>query len=564
MAGPNAQLEAAFARFAAQPGVAAQAVAQLRSAACVDAERLDQLNRQASAGLLNGFALEAPGSAQSLVGTYDKTSGVVTVPSSGFQPGSTTAGRDLQAVLGLQAIIVEFAHRTWQDPRGQQHTVSQDMVDNLQSTLNASPVLANQTKAAVALGHVQHFSLQGSGMAAGATYDGSTTDGSPKGINIPPSVLQTNAPASPQGRYDAADLTFVLGHEIQHGFNDADKDRATGRFLHDINVQAHAQAPVHDYSDELRAYIQAGREDEAKAQIAGWNALLSREQQRVPGANLDHMLFVTRNDRVRDFLLSGPSTPTAIAVANAGLAFNPDGSLSQTPGNVAAMGQHYFDRPSRVYAQPGERPVALGEHRPAPAADYTNYYGTWAVEQIIRAEDRANVRHRGARPQIAIDMAGLGMKEDLIEMEGLDLGVNRAPRPYIDTSRTPAVPGHFRHTQDASMGHDHRHVPIAGPGRIPASGDAMVDAWIDALQDGDDAAARAVQRLLAKPADAHRLWPEATTAAQAAEGPRGRALEASQNPSMLAFGAHPANLEPQAFVDPQPPRLPEPQHAMER
>ena len=146
MAGPNAQLEAAFARFAAQPGVAAQAVAQLRSAACVDAERLDQLNRQASGGLLTGFALEAPGRAQSLVGTYDKTSGVVTVPSSGFQPGSTTAGRDLQAVLGLQAIIVEFAHRTWQDPRGQQHTVSQDMVDNLQSTLNASPVLAKSAE----------------------------------------------------------------------------------------------------------------------------------------------------------------------------------------------------------------------------------------------------------------------------------------------------------------------------------------------------------------------------------------------------------------------------------
>src|SRR5690606_1275035 len=128
---------------------------------------------------------------------------------------------------------------------------------------------------------------------------------------------------------------------------------------------------------------------------------------------------------------------------NPGLVFNPDGSLSQTPANIAAMGQHYFDRPSQLHAQPGERPVALGEGRPRPTADYTNYYGTWAVEQIIRAEDRANVRHRGVRPQIAIDMAGLGMKEDLIEMEGLDLGANRAPRPYVDTSRTPAVPGHF-------------------------------------------------------------------------------------------------------------------------
>ncbi len=114
------------------------------------------------------------------------------------------------------------------------------------------------------------------------------------------------------------------------------------------------------------------------------------------------------------------------------------------------------------------------------------------------------------------------------------------------------------------MGHDHRHVPIASPARIPASGDAMVDAWIDALQDGDDAAARAVQRLLAKSADAHRLWPDATAAAQAPQGRHGHVLEASQYPSTLPFWTHAANLEPQAFVDPQPPRLPEPQHAMER
>src|SRR5690606_3128952 len=162
-----------------------------------------------------------------------------------------------------------------------------------------------------------------------------------------------------------------------------------------------------------------------------------------------------------------------VAVANPGLTFNADGSLSDTHANVAAMGQHYFDRPSRVYAQPGQRPVALGEGRPTPSADYINYYGTWAVERIIAAEDRANVRRQGARPQIAIDMAGLGMKEDLIEMEGLDLGANRAPRPYLDTSRTPAGPGHLHLKPDASIwlaprhsstdGHARSHVRSASP-----------------------------------------------------------------------------------------------------
>src|SRR3546814_8628875 len=77
-----------------------------------------------------------------------------------------------------------------------------------------------------------------------------------------------------------------MGHELQHGFNRHAKLKSTRTFLDDIRQQAGAKGPVHDYTDELRAYIQAGREDEAKAEIAGWNALLSLEKQHNPRAGL--------------------------------------------------------------------------------------------------------------------------------------------------------------------------------------------------------------------------------------------------------------------------------------
>ena len=511
---PNPQLEAALARFAAQPGTTPDQEAQLRAAVVADADRLGLLNRQAAAGQIKGFALEAPVGTPSLTGTYDKASGLITVPAGSFQPSSTAAGDDLRAVVGLQAITVDFAHQTWQNPAGQTHTVNQDMVTNLQSTLNESPVLATQIKDAVTKGHVQHFSLLSNSMAAGATYDGNTPqqDGTPKGINLPPLRLQTNSPANPQGLYNAQDLTFVLGHEIQHGFNDAARDQANRTFIQEIRTQAQVHGPLHDYSDELRAYIQAGREDEAKANISGWNALLSREQQGNPSAGLPEMARI-RNTRIEDFIVRGNSTTPAQALP--GLTFNQDGSLSETPVNIAAMGQHYFDRPSHVHAQPGQRPVGIGEHKPHPTADYPNYYGTWALEQIVAAEDRANVSYKGARPQIAIDMAGLGLKEDLIEMEGLDLGANKAPRPYLDTSQSPAKPGHFHHTQDASMGHDHQHVPIVAVERIRPSGDPVVDRWIDALQVGDQAAAKVVQQEFTYSPDGRRLWAESLADAHA-------------------------------------------------
>lgn len=259
---------------------------------------------------------------------------------------------------------VDFAHKTWQDAAGQTQTVSQDMVSNLQATFNGSPVLAEQIKEAVKQGHVRHFGLLDGSMSAGATYDGedaNARDRTPKGINLPPLGLQTRSGANSQGRFDAHDMTFVLGHEIQHGFNDATKDQARGDFMKAIGRQARAQGSVHGYTDELRGYIQAGREDEAKAEIAGWNALLSRERQSQPSISGPDLLLNTGNGRVDDFVAVDPMTN--LAVPKPGLTFNPDGSLSQTPANIAAMGQHYFDRPSPIHPQPGQRPVHIGQPR---------------------------------------------------------------------------------------------------------------------------------------------------------------------------------------------------------
>lgn len=471
MARPTPQLDTALAQFATQPGTTAEQAAQLRASVTASSNTLALFNRQAAAGQLQGFTLEPPGGAPNLTGAYDKQTGVIRLPVASFRPSGTAAGNDLNAVVGVQALSVEFAYKTYQDSAQQTHTVSQEMLSNLQATLNGSPVLAEQLKEVVRRGHVQHFSLLSGGMTAGATYDGNTRreDGTPKGINLPVLGLQSSTAANPRGRFDAIDMTFVLGHEIHHGFNDAARDRARDDFLQTISRQARVSAPTHDYTDALRSFLQAAREDEAKAHIAGWNALLSRVQKDTPGAGLSDMAL-TRNDRLDDFLVRSAPTATTPPRPKPGIRFNADGSLSQTPDNIAAMGQHYFDRPARDYAQPDERPMRIGNHKdlagtPQPSADYPNYYAVWPLEQIIAAEDRANVRYQGSRPQIAIDMAGIGLREDLIEKEGLDLGRNTAPRPYLDTSHSPAAPGHFHHTQDGSANpqHNHQHVPVAAP-----------------------------------------------------------------------------------------------------
>ncbi|MGH8387309.1 MAG: XVIPCD domain-containing protein [Pseudomonas sp.] len=472
MASPSTQLEAALAQFSGQQGVTPDQVAQLRAALTADARLLRQFDQAAQAEHLKGFALQAANSnIHNLVGAYDIQSGVVMLPRASFQTTGPAPSTDLKATLKVQQMSVEFGNSTYQDAASNSHSVTQDMVDNLQSTINNSPVLADEIKRAVTTldptdrnrrAQLEHFGFVGPGVAAGGTYDGIN-----KVMHLPPLGLQTNSASNPQGRFSDIDMTFVLGHEIQHGFNHTAKVQATNTFLRNVGAQARAIEPVHDYTDELRTYIQAGREDEARAEIAGWNAVMSRERQGNPSADLDHMLKIS-NVRLRDFVQQDPSTTMPKASALSGLTFDQNGSLPQTSANIAAMGQHYFDRPSPDYAQSGQRPVGLGEHKNLagnlqPTADYPNYYGTWAVEQILVAEDQANVVHRGIRPRLTIDMASIGLKEDLIEKEGLDLGRNKAPRPYYDSSHTPASLHHFDHTQDGSVSpqQDHQYVPIS-------------------------------------------------------------------------------------------------------
>src|SRR3546814_5817435 len=69
-------------------------------------------------------------------------------------------------------MAVDFAHQAYRDLANQSHVVSTDMLDNLQSTLNGSPVLAEQAKAAVKHGHLERFAILDPAMSAGATYDG--------------------------------------------------------------------------------------------------------------------------------------------------------------------------------------------------------------------------------------------------------------------------------------------------------------------------------------------------------------------------------------------------------
>lgn len=465
---PNAELNAAISSFEKQPGVTAQQVAQLRHALASDSGMLSDLNQEAVAGQLRGFAVQPAGTTPpSLVGSYNLSSGVITLPAASFQATGNASSADLRAVVQVQEMSVRFGNSRFQDPANAAATlpVTQDMIDNLQGTINGSPVLAREVKKAATTAdpgdsqtphrnHLENFGFV-SGTVAGGTYNGQD-----KTMRLPAARLQSPT-------YDAVDMTFVLGHEIEHGFNHPASRAANQALFNGVASVAAQPGATHDYTATIGTYLEASRRDEAEAEIAGWNAALSRLQQANPAANQTDMLN-TGNSRMRDFVQRDPATNAVVALpAPAGtqpLQFNPDGSLNATPDNVAAMGRQYFNRPPNP-APATDRPLGIGDRG---TSDYRNFYGAHAIEAAIDAERAHAQTHPSVTHRMTVNMSQLGLREDLLEREGINIQRNPGtPQPYYDSGQSPPALHHFDHTQNGA--NDHTHVPVAGAPSAPSA-----------------------------------------------------------------------------------------------
>lgn len=468
---PNAQLEAALQQFATEPGITPQQVAQLRAAILTTDKLTERLNKDAVDGHLTGFNLAVPGPES--IGRYDLATGKVTIPSEVLS-GTGPVDQDLRAVLRLQDMSLRFAH---------QPGITPDMHSNLEKTLNESPALVDQFKDAVRGEERQRHLMEVkplNGVGAGGSFDPKD-----RSMNLVPSSLSTN--------FNQHDVTFVLGHEGEHSFNKATMDAAKQAYQNSVRQIASDNNPVNDYTPAALVRMQASRVNEAEAHIAGWNAMLSYEKERSgnPNAGLQEMWNNGSRSRVADFLeLDANGAP----IAKAGLTFNADGTLtpsSGSNGNVAAMGRHFFDQPPTGTPNiPVQDTMNLG---PYNHSDYPNNYGPNIVGMAIWAERSFGVPKHGNASQMHINMQQLGLRENLVEENGLMIQPgSTATQTYYDTSTNPPTIGKFDHTYDGQ--NKNQHVLVDAP-TIGASSPRMAGPGGSSGRDNDDE----IQDILVRP-----------------------------------------------------------------
>jgi hypothetical protein len=371
-----------------------------------------------------------------------------------------------------QAIVTAF---------GQQPGVTLDQLNNLQDALNASPALIDQINDAVTHGHLARIEPL-TNPNAGGEYDPQN-----QAMRLPLGKLTTPAAGPGQARQatlNAAEITFVLGHELQHGSNRADTRQAYVDFAKDVRAIAQNDPAPRDYTAPTAVLLEQNRRDEASAEIAGWNALVSRVRSAKPNAGLQD-IYEAQPGRMADFIDQQGRYPNYTYSLKPNLALNADLTISATPANLEAMGRNYFDK-----AAADARLGALG------SSDYVNYYGRSSVSFVAQTERHYHPPQPGnTAPQMGLNLSQLQLSERQLEENGIDLGRHQQPMPYYNFAHQPPTAHLLQHTKTT-----HQHVsPIAAevleadlarqrlpskPARNPANPDHPDHDLLEKLRDG--------------------------------------------------------------------------------
>ncbi|MGO4701278.1 XVIPCD domain-containing protein [Dyella sp. 2RAB6] len=337
-----------------------------------------------------------------------------------------------------QAVVDAFGHQTG---------VTSQQLQNLQNTLNGSPALTQEVNDAVAQGHLQRI-VPLTNPHAGGEY--SPQD---KEMRLPLTMLDSPA----HGAYKPGEATFVLGHELQHGFNAAEKAQASTRFGQELTAVAQSPDHQHDYTAPIGNLIAASRRDEAGAEISGWNAIVSAAQK---DATDHHRAAPTLQDiykeqpfRMKDFIDVDRSHVPPTYSMKPNLEVDAHLHMATSAKNLEGMGQNYFDRAG-----------GLGHNG---NSTYANYYGASAISDAVRFERAYNPPQPGVPAhEMRVDMANLHLSPRIVAENGINLGSNTAPAPYIDRSSGTSVDAQFRHSAGT-----HTYQPIAP---LPSTGEPGV------------------------------------------------------------------------------------------
>lgn len=277
----------------------------------------------------------------------------------------------------------------------------------LRKAIDASPALRESLLTSVAEGYLERIVNQAADSGAAAGYSEAE-----KSITLPEKMLD-----------DRMRLIFALGHENQHALNTQGVAyRADVLFPALEHIRDSGQAPPRDYTQPLHAFIEHGREDEARAHIGGFNAVVSA--LRAEGKEPTAARIVDRlGARADDFF--APTGPGG-AYETRNLQRSAQGYIAFTPENIDAMKTNYADKFPNTFG-----PNGLMDYRHSFIMEglnaITNVEKIKLGQDLLAFVDGHKQAHAGQSPpsasmdpyrsvDVRVDFAALGANPHLLDV----------------------------------------------------------------------------------------------------------------------------------------------------
>ena len=225
------------------------------------------------------------------------------------------------------------------------------------------------------------------------------------------------------GEQSEEDTTFILGHEIKHCFDQERMNKLFENLKNNLEVQIR-QKGQRDYTDEIKTFLQVSRELEARAEINGFNALVSAWKQKHNGSIPTKEQLFALTDYMHDFIERNRDKNGNVTYRfKAGLSIDEKTmELKQTPQNLEAMGKHYFDT----------QPIMGRGFGPKSNASYREWYSYKVIAAIIQQEQ---IQHGNNKVQL--DLEACGIRPQILQ--DLEVDINCIEKPSIKNGKSNTV-----------------------------------------------------------------------------------------------------------------------------
>lgn len=311
--------------------------------------------------------------------------------------------------------VEEFGRPEYQGGGG----ANKEQVDKLLNIIKSSPYLTTMANSATQLktgdyyqNNQQYYQgehyMEGFRLETGEEKEGAFT--TQRMVKIKQTLLE-----NPDKHYYAI---FAAGHELRHAL-DRVYDYFSGPFL-DSMIDKSKQPEPRDYTAEVVALIRYERNSEARAELAGFNAVVSALWEQHHRKPTWEEIYKAAPNYMKNFIFIDGDRFKITYAPNPSLAFDKDGYLSlDNTRNLEVIGAHFFDNPS----------VPDG---------YPDRIAAQAIRTAIRFEQQEH--GSGSKPCFNMQELGRhGVDKASLQVNDVDFGLIRDCSPQPAAAYNPTA-----------------------------------------------------------------------------------------------------------------------------